>query len=380
METRKHNGRDISLLGFGMMRLPVIDGDSSKIDYDLAMEMIDTAYKSGVNYFDTAWPYHQTQSEPFAAKALARYPRDSFHLASKLPTWLINSKQDVEDYFNKQLERCGVEYFDFYLIHTLDEDLWPKVAQFDIIAQLMEKKKQGLIKNLGFSFHSTPALMREIVAAHKWDFAQIQLNYLDWEFQDAKTLYQILADNSIPTVVMEPIRGGALVTLCPEAAAILQKADPKASNASWALRYVASLPNVLTVLSGMSLPQHVADNVKTMTGFKPLSDAERQVVADAVEAYRKAGAIPCTGCRYCMDCPAGVDIPRVFGIYNDYKTRQAPGTFLGNYQLMGEEKQASSCVECGNCVKLCPQGINIPAQLKLVEEAARQIEEERKKK
>ncbi len=369
MEKRKYKGQeDVSLLGFGLMRLPKVDPDKPDIDFEPAAEMVDYAYRHGVTYFDTAWPYHQGLSEPFAGQVLTKYPRESYQLATKLPTWLLKSEADVDEYFGKQLERCKTDYFDFYLVHSLSDDSWPNVAKYNVYEQLKEKQRQGKIRRLGFSFHFTPELLEEITDTYEWDFAQIQLNYVDWELQDAKREYEILKSRGIPVVIMEPVRGGALVTLCQQSIDIFKKADPDASIASWAVRYAASLPEVITVLSGMSTLEQVKDNVKTMTPFKPLSDAERVTIDEALEAYRKTGTIPCTACRYCMDCPAGVDIPKTFAIYNDYKVKEIPHFFQGNYELMGESKQAHNCIECGACVPLCPQGIDIPANMKLIAE------------
>jgi Predicted oxidoreductases of the aldo/keto reductase family len=380
METRKHLDQDISLLGFGMMRLPKIEADKPDIEEQHALDMIDHAYQNGVTYYDTAWPYHSGLSEPFAARALSRYPRESFQLATKLPTWLIESEADVDKYFELQLERCGVEYFDFYLIHALSSDNWFRVGKHNIYEKLLKRKEQGQIRNIGFSFHDDVPMLREIASAHPWDFAQIQLNYLDWEFQDAKTQYSILAGKGIPVVIMEPVRGGSLVSLCPEGLSILKEADVTASPASWAMRFAASLPGVLTVLSGMSHLDHVVDNVNTFRDFKPLSEDELRIVDRAVTAYRQAGAVPCTGCRYCMECPAGVDIPLVFGLYNDYKVSGSVGNLLNNFELMGEAKQAKACIACGACLPKCPQSIDIPAELAKVQQVVEQLIAEKNKK
>lgn len=366
MEKRRFAGidRPASLLGFGLMRLPLLNNAAKDIDYPLAEQMIAQAIDAGVSYFDTAWPYHEGESELFAGAALSRYPRDSYCLATKLPTWDIQSADDVHRIFAEQLKRCRVEYFDFYLIHALNKDYYKIALDVGIYEILREKKEQGLIRHLGFSFHDHADLLENIVSSHDWDFAQIQLNYVDWLTTDAKRQYEILEARKIPAVIMEPLRGGALASLNPEATAILTKADPAASPASWGLRYAASLPGVMTVLSGMSTLEQTEDNLKTMKDFRPLTDAEQATIAKAAEAYLASGTIPCTGCRYCMDCPEGVDIPRVFAIYNHYLTLQndpyGRALFNNNYRSLDSAQHAHNCIACGVCMEHCPQGIQIP--------------------
>lgn len=316
----KNTGEFISLLGFGSMRLPKISWDSQEIDYGKAKKMVDYAIDHGVNYFDTAYGYHTGLSESFLRDALASYSRDSYFLADKLPVWICQSDEDVQRLFQEQLERCGVDYFDYYLIHNVTGETMPLIDRFRVYEQLMELKNQGKIRKLGFSFHDVPAVLVEMVKHYEWDFAQIQLNYLDWDEQDAERQYEILTVKGIPIVVMEPLRGGTLTALEGEAASILRKADSCADQASWGLRFAASLPNVLTVLSGMSEPEHVWDNVHVMENFTPLTEKEYKTLEQAVAASRLSGAIPCTACRYCMDCPVGVDIPKVFRVYNHYLT------------------------------------------------------------
>ncbi len=370
MEKRfiKRLGKEISLLGFGTMRLPILGDKTENIDYATAQKMVDYALDMGVNYFDTAWSYHGGLSETFIGGALKKHPRERFYLADKLPTWAIGSTRDAERIFAEQLKKCQVEYFDFYLVHTLNEEFYKIYREFDLFELLEKKKNQGLIRHLGFSFHDTPALLARIADEHPWDFAQIQLNYLDWETCDAKGQYEALTQRDIPVIVMEPVRGGALATLNENAAGILRKADPTVSLASWAIRYAASLPNVMTVLSGMSTPEQVEDNIRTMTPFRPLSEAEHATVDKAAAAFRASGTIPCTGCRYCMDCPSGVDIPRVFSIYNLYCVSHNPYVFRNTFNSMRASERASSCTSCGACLKLCPQGIDIPTHMKEITE------------
>ncbi|MDR2759485.1 MAG: aldo/keto reductase [Spirochaetaceae bacterium] len=359
-------GVDVSLLGFGCMRLPLIDNDYSKIDYPLAKKMIDRAFEMGVNYFDTAWPYHEKMSEVFVGEALSKYPRDSYFLASKMPTWetFKSPQEDMEKLFSEQLKKCRVDYFDFYLIHSLDAEHLKNCRNYQMYEFLKKKKDEGKIRRLGFSFHDNGELLEEIVNSYAWDFAQIQLNYLDWEVLDAKRLYEYLTEKHIPVVVMEPVRGGALATLSDKAAGLLKKADPQASISSWAIRFAASLPNVMTVLSGMSTLEQVEDNIHTLSDFKPLSEGEYRIINEAVTAYKASGTIPCTGCRYCTDCPQGVAIPRIFSHYNLYQIDKNKGAFTNNYRSLLEQEKAHNCVSCGLCMTHCPQQIKIPDFLK----------------
>lgn len=363
METREFKGKKISLLGFGLMRLPLLGESKKDIDLEASEQMVDLAMRSGVNYYDTAWPYHDGASEPFAGRVLSRYPRDSYFLASKIPPWKVKAPEDVDRLFAEQLRRCNVDYFDFYLIHSLNRDYYRISREMRIYENLREKKEQGLIRHLGFSFHDTTDLLRTIVSAHDWDFAQIQLNYVDWERTKAGEQYAILTEKKIPVIVMEPVLGGVLAEPGPQAEALFADADPEASAASWAIRYAASLPGVLTVLSGMSALDQVEDNLKTMRNFRPVSDKERAIILEAATAYRKSGTIPCTACGYCMECPAGVDIPRLFSIYNHYCMRKNPVAFNNSYRTLKEGQEAHNCIACGECLERCPQGIDIPARM-----------------
>lgn len=365
MEKRhmKQFGKDVSLLGFGCMRLPLVDEEKQEINFAAAEAMIDRALAAGVNYFDTAFMYHKGNSEKFLGKALARHPRESFYLADKLPVWNVKTPEDVDSLFAKQLARCNVSHFDFYLVHSLTRNYYRIFQQHNVYDKLRNMKEDGRIGHLGFSFHDSAEVLEKIVTGHQWDFVQIQLNYIDWETCDAKGLYAVLEKHNLPAVIMEPVRGGALATLTDKALEILKKAEPGASAASWAIRYAASLPGVMTVLSGMSAMEQLEDNLKTMTPFRPLSKEEYAVLEDAATAYKAAGAIPCTGCRYCMDCPSGVDIPRVFAMYNHYKANKSRVHFMNNHQTLRESEQSKNCIACGACVERCPQAINIPEHM-----------------
>ena len=366
MEYRELRGgkEKVSLLGFGCMRLPRLYPDKPEIDTELGQRMVDYAYSHGVNYFDTAYPYHEGLSEPFIGAALSKYPRESYNLVTKLPTWLINGEADIEHYFNEQLQKCGVDYFDFYLVHSLNAERFETVQKLHIFENLCELKAKGKIRHIGFSFHDKPDVLERILAAHDWEFAQIQLNYLDWELQDARRQYELIEQKGIQCTIMEPVRGGMLATLTPEAVDCFQQANPNVSTASWAIRYAASLPNVLTVLSGMTNFDHVTDNVATMEAFRPLSQQEREVIDHALAAYRKAVTIPCTGCRYCMDCPAGVSIPEAFAAYNRYATSKSRSMFEELYHALDAGQRADNCVACGTCLPKCPQHIDIPKHMK----------------
>jgi predicted aldo/keto reductase-like oxidoreductase len=347
------------------MRLPVIGEAKDKIDYPLAEKMIARAIEAGVNYFDTAWPYHEQMSEVFVGDALSKYPRQSYFLASKMPTWeMVRTEADVDRIFEEQLKKCKTGYFDFYLVHSLEQGHMDRFLKFDIYNKLNRKKAEGKIKRLGFSFHDNVELMAKLLKDYTWEFCQIQLNYIDWDTLNAKGLYNLLTENHVPVIVMEPVRGGALASLNEKSSAILKSANPAASTASWAVRFAASLPNVMTVLSGMTSLEQVEDNIKTMSGFKPLTADERKALDEAAAAFRASGTIPCTGCRYCMDCPSGVDIPRVFSHYNHYQTGKNRGQFDGHYRSLTDKQKADNCVSCGKCVKLCPQAIDIPKHMK----------------
>ena len=369
METRTFSriGKDISLLGFGLMRLPLLaSGNARDIDYDTACRMVDRAIESGVNYFDTAYVYHQQESENFAGHALSRHPRASYNLATKMPVWLLENSGDLERIFAEQLKKCRVGHFDFYLLHNIGGEACDAALKYDVYGFLRKKKDAGYIRNLGFSIHDAPDMLAKAVAWREWDFAQIQLNYIDWDAIESKRLYEILAEHDIPAVIMEPVRGGALANLPPAAADIMKDFTPRASQASWAIRFAASLPGVLTVLSGMTRPEQLEDNLGTMSHFRPLSDEERAVLGRAAAAFRASGTIPCTGCRYCMDCVSGVDIPRVFAMYNQYMTLKSAGypmaeiVLRNTYRTFGDGERPHNCVNCGACVQHCPQGIDIP--------------------
>ncbi len=362
-------GRSISKLGFGLMRLPKKDENSEIIDRDEAFRLIDLAMKSGVNYFDTAYVYHGGDSEKFAKEALSRYPRESYCLATKLPGWAIKDHgKHTPELFNEQLEKCGVDYFDFYLLHSVNRDIMKVFESDNSYEYLAEQKKLGKIKNLGFSYHGDLEFFIELIDKYKWDFVQLQINYYDWENQNAKAYYEALADRNIPCIVMEPVRGGSLHTLNDEARKVFEDLG-NASPASYALRYVAQLPNVLVTLSGMSTYEQVEDNLKTFDILEPLTDIEKEAIEKANILFRKNFAVPCTDCKYCVEtCPAGINIPACFSAYNEYNKTRSKADFSKHYELINEEQRANNCLDCKACVEKCPQRIDIPKQLRKVSE------------
>lgn len=369
VDKRRFKDTQVSLLGLGTMRLPCktpIKREANPlINYQKGQELVDIAYENGVNYYDTAYMYHAGKSEKFIGTALKKYPRDSYFLADKLPIWLCPKKSDMEKVFQKQLDRTGADYFDFYLLHSLNKENFEKCEKFGAYDFVLQKQKEGKIKNIGFSFHGTIDDLKEIVSAHHWDFAQIQMNYLDWKNQDAETQYKILTDAGIPVIVMEPVRGGSLSDVNADIEAMFKKAKPDSSVASWAMSFVASHPNVITILSGMNSPEQMYDNLGTLTDFKPLTDTEMKICANAAAMMNKNDIVPCTGCDYCADCPKGVKISTIFAVYNKVKTGELT-VEQGREEYEKIDVNASQCINCGKCASHCPQSINIPEKIKNV--------------
>lgn len=359
----KFKNVEVSRLGLGTMRLPCktpLKREANPlIDYTRAQALVDMAYENGVNYFDTAYMYHAGKSEKFIGQALKKYPRDTYFLADKLPIWMCTSPKDMQKKFDTQLSRTGIDKFDFYLLHSLDKKNFDKCERYGAYDFLLEKKAQGLIENIGFSFHGTVEALREIVAAHKWDFAQIQMNYLDWENQDAKTQYQILTDAGIPVIVMEPVRGGKLVNIPQSAQDIFKKNAPDKSIASWAIRFVASHPNVLTILSGMNSLEQMEDNLASLTDFTPMTDTELNICKNVASIINEKEIIACTGCDYCAECPKDIKISTVFDYYNQYKN----GVISVEDAKKGIDSidaTYTACIKCNKCKNHCPQSLDIP--------------------
>ena len=369
MEKRKFEKLNIetSLLGFGCMRFPVTKEGS--IDEEQAEKMLDYAISHGVNYIDTAYPYHQHTSEPFVGKVLNKYPRDSYYLATKLPCWDLDSLEYAKDMFHNQLKRLDKQYFDFYLLHAMNKNTWKKVRDLGIIEYLDSLKKEGKIRFLGFSFHDDYEVFEEILSYYPWDFCQIQLNYMDTEEQAGMKGYELTKQLGIPLIIMEPVKGGSLSVLPNDISSIFKEIHPNKSISSWALHYVGSLPNVKVILSGMSTMEQVKDNLDTFSHFEPLNEKEQQAVLQVTTAIKSRLQNGCTACQYCMPCPAGVHIPQNFSIWNHYH-------MYGNRELtenkiktsLPKEARATACIQCGKCETVCPQKLSIREDLKRVAE------------
>lgn len=357
-----------SALGFGAMRLPILENDSGKIDEELATRMIRTAIDAGVNYVDTAWPYHKEQSEPLVGRCLQDGYRDKVKLATKMPSWLIESPDQFDDYLNQQLERLQTDRIDFYLLHGLNKTQWPKVRDLGVLDWAGRAIADGRIKHLGFSFHDELSVFKEIVDAYDWTFCQIMYNYMDIEFQAGREGLHYAANKGLAVVVMEPLRGGSLTRPAPALVAKLwASAKTQRSQADWALQWLWHQPEVSLLLSGMSEMQHVEENLKSAanSGVGSLTAEELDLVDRVSEAYRSLSPIPCTDCKYCMPCPSGVTIPRIFSIYNSYKMYgNEEGAKRSYNQFTKPEDRADRCVECGQCEEACPQQIEIIDWLK----------------
>ncbi|MBQ3809319.1 MAG: aldo/keto reductase [Kiritimatiellae bacterium] len=354
-------GESVSLLGFGCMRLP--RGENGKIDRALANRLWSRYVEAGGNYFDTAYMYHDGESEAALGEFLSKRPRSSYFLVDKMPVWMARTEDGVKRVFEEQLERTKAEYFDFYLMHALGRGNWELAQRIRALEFLLEKKKEGRIRHLGFSFHDEPEAMDPILEAYDWELAMIQLNYQDWTRYRSKEQYEKLVAKGIDVAVMEPLRGGALARLNDSAKAVLRQADPDASPASWAFRWVASLPAVKVVNSGMGRESDLEDNLRTFSPLRELDDAERGAIAAALAAFQRTQAVPCTACRYCMPCPVGVSIPEIFALWNAYKAEGNKRRFVSGYGNLPDEARAASCVRCMRCTKHCPQQIAIPDEL-----------------
>ena len=361
----------ISKLGFGLMRLPEKDGEVVLED---VCRMVDSYLAAGFNYFDTAYVYHGGKSEVVAREAIVkRHPRDSFYLATKLPAWSIKCPEDRDRLFNEQLERAGVTYFDFYLLHSIEDGgHYDTYEKYDCFGWAMQKKAEGKIKHFGFSYHGSPELLEKVLDKHpETEFVQIQLNYADWNNPVVRSgkIYEILHRRNIPMIIMEPVKGGTLASLKPELEAKFKAVRPDVSIASWALRFVGSLPGVMTVLSGMSNEEQVQDNIKTFTDFEPLSERERAVIDEVTAIMLDIPQIGCTACRYCCDgCPMKISIPDVFRAVNTmrlYHEEFRPKAFYSG--LVGRSGRASACIACGQCEGVCPQHLPI---IELMKESA----------
>jgi len=356
-------------LGFGLMRLPEKDGT---IDMEHLCRMVDAYMQAGMNYFDTAYVYHGGNSEKVIKEALVkRYPRDRFMLATKLPAWCMKEPEDRDRIFNEQLERCGVDYFDLYLLHSIEDGgNGETYERLDCFNWGLQKKAEGKIRHFGFSFHGSPAYLIKVLDAHpEVEFVQIQLNYADWRNPVVRSgeLYEILHSRNIPMIIMEPVKGGTLAALKPELEEMYRAARPDASIASWALRFVGSLPGVMTILSGMSTEEQMQDNIRTFRHFEPLSEEEKKLVDKVRTIMLDVPQIGCTSCRYCTPgCPMNISIPDVFRAVNTmtlYGDVFRPKAFYGGVIGQGHGR-ASDCIACGQCEGVCPQHLPIIDLLK----------------
>lgn len=366
-------------LAFGMMRLPLTDpADATAIDYAVVNRMVDNFMSKGFTHFDTAAPYHKMTSEVAFRECVAkRYPRESYTLTDKLSLFMVEKEEDLEPFFAGQLERCGVEYFDYYWLHAMSAERTRRAEEMHAFEFVKEKKAQGKIRHIGLSFHDSAEALDKILTDHpEMEYVQLQLNYLDWEDPEVQSrkCYEVCCKHGKPVMVMEPVKGGVLASLVPEAEALLKQAGPKASCASWAIRFAASLDNVCMVLSGMSTPEQMEDNLSYMEDFKPLTGEEIKLLEKVVEVIHSKATIACTACRYCVDgCPMGIAIPDYFALMNDLS--KFGETRLGRdkqryAQLTGEGGKglASACIGCGQCEGQCPQHLPIIQYLKDVAE------------
>lgn len=363
----------VSTLGFGCMRLPILgEGDPTKIDEDKAIKLIRYAIDEGVNYVDTAYPYHGTgmerggASEPLVGKALKDGYREQVKIATKLPSWLIKTREDMDKYLNEQLQRLNTNTIDFYLVHTIDRTTWPKLKEAGIDEFLNQAIKDGRIKHAGFSFHDKLDLFKEIVDYYDWSFCQIQYNYLDENYQAGAEGLKYAANKGLGVTIMEPLRGGKLVNVPEDVKDIFDKAEVKRTPAEWGFRWILNHPEVSVILSGMNEIEQVSENIKTASEAEAntLTEKEIELIEEAKEIFEEKIKINCTTCEYCMPCPQGVNIPRNFSCYNDYYMFGKADM----YNFLKPEQRASNCIECGKCEKHCPQGISIRKELKNVKE------------
>ncbi len=364
MTYKEFQGMKLSELGFGAMRLPVIDGDDARIDEATTERMVDQAYAAGINYYDTAWGYHGGHSEEVMGRCLAKYPRESFYLADKFPGYDLRNMPKVQEIFEKQLEKCGVEYFDFYLFHNvcemnIDAYLNP---EYGIFEYLMEQKKAGRIKHLGFSCHGAMLVLKRFLEAHGSDmeFCQLQLNYLDWTFQHDKEKAELLAEYDIPVWVMEPLRGGKLAKLAEPDEAILKGLRPDEDIAAWAFRFLQTIPCVKVILSGMSNEEQLQKNLATFDESKPLNEEEMEALMEIADRMLSVNTVPCTACHYCVShCPMELDIPHLLSLYNEHA--YSGGGFIAPMALsaLADDKKPSACIACRSCEEVCPQQIKI---------------------
>ena len=357
-------GIKLSALGLGCMRLPCVEGNSAQIDMEAAEKMVAYSFEKGINYFDTAWGYHSGMSEPVMGEILSKYPRDSYYLATKFPGYDVSNMDKVEEIFEKQLARLKTDYFDFYLFHNVCEKNIDGYLdeKFGIYKYLTEQKKRGRIRYLGFSTHGSIHTMKRFLEAYGKDmeFCQLQVNWLDWDFQNARAKIELVRSYGIPVWIMEPVRGGKLAVLAPEYMERLRAFRPEATAAEWAFRFLQSLPEAVVTLSGMSNMEQLSENIETYSESRPLNEDEMAALLEIAADMTAKTALPCTSCRYCVDhCPMGLDIPWFIELYNEHV--YSGGGFIAPMALdaVSEDKRPSACLGCRACEAVCPQGIKI---------------------
>ncbi len=364
--------------GFGCMRLPLLDKDNqTSVDTKTFNKMVDAFLEKGFTYFDTAYVYHGYRSEEAVRESLVkRHRREEFELATKLPMRDFQSAEDMERIFNEQLEKCGVDYFDYYLLHNLGVNVYKEACEFDCFGFGQRKKQEGKIKQLGISFHDTPELLDEILYAHpELDFVQLQINYIDWENPGirSKRCHEVVRKHGKPIIVMEPCKGGNLALVPEKAETLMKEYNPEASIPSWAIRFAASQEGVIMVLSGMNTMEQLLDNMSYMADFKPLNEEEYKIIGQVVNIINENTAIPCTTCRYCeKDCPMNIAIPDYFALYNSAKravTNNMSSQFVYYMNLAASHGKAGDCIECEQCENACPQHLKITELLKDVSAA-----------